>query len=393
MKIVFLTASYTENMGYAGNCLPVALSKLGYEVHIVSSQGKIYFNQPIYKQSYEPFAGPPLDPIGVKKIGDNLFLHRLGFKLISNTIYMHGLYKKLKEIKPDIVQTFEVAAPYTAQAILYKPFIKYKFYSANHTVLSVFPLHYNWNKWTFKKIKWVLLKQVPGIFISKFTEKCFPATIDAELIAHKYMGVPKKKCVMIPLGVETDRFHPPTSEVELENRKKFRTQIGYADTDIVCIYTGRFAADKNPLILAKAIDKLAEQGHLNYKGLFIGGGVQKNQIKECKNCTIIDFIPYHELAAYYQIADIGIWPTQESTSMLDAAASGIPIIVSNKVKATERFEGNGLTYHELSVDDLVDKLLELENKQYRNKLGSFGNQKIYDNFSWDAMAKLRSGYY
>lgn len=393
MKIVFIVHSYTENMGYAANCLPVALANLGHEVHIVSSQGKIYFYQPIYKQSYESFAGPPLDPIGVKKIGENLYLHRLGFKLIINTIFLKGLYRKLKEIKPDIVQVFEVASPYTAQAVLYKSLLKYKFYTANHTVLSVFPLHYSWNKWSLKKIKWKLLKQFPGIIISKFTEKCFPATIDAELIAIQYMGVPKEKCIMIPLGVETDRFHPPISEEESEHRKKIRSQLGFNDKDIVCIYTGRFATDKNPLIMAQAIHKLTKEGHSNYKGLFIGNGVQKDKIEECENCTIIAFIPYHELAPYYQTADIGVWPTQESTSMLDAAASALPIIVSNRVKAIERFEGNGLTYEELSVDDLAKKLLELEDAEQRIKLGQFGNKKIYENYSWEALAKLRAIHY
>jgi len=37
-----------------------------------------------------------------------------------------------------------------------------------------------------------------------------------------------------------------------------RTQLGFAPSDIVCVYTGRFGADKNPLLLAKAIARLRE---------------------------------------------------------------------------------------------------------------------------------------
>jgi glycosyltransferase involved in cell wall biosynthesis len=63
------------------------------------------------------------------------------------------------------------------------------------------------------------------------------------------------------------------------------------------------------------------------------------------------FVPVNELADYFRAADIGVWP-RESTSMLDAAACGLPIVV-NDTSSLLGIEGNGLVYELNNVDDMV----------------------------------------
>ncbi len=142
------------------------------------------------------------------------------------------------------------------------------------------------------------------------------------------------------------------------------------------------------MLLAKAIDKLVSKGE-PFEALFMGDGEQSEEIKKCRGCHVHEFIPYHELPLYYSIADIGIWPRQESTSMIDAAACGLPIIISNKVQAKERVEGNGLTYIENDATDLANVILKLKNTELRKKLGNAGANKIQNNFSWDKIATNR----
>jgi hypothetical protein len=48
MKIVFVTAWYSEGMGYLENCLPKAIAKLGHEVHIITSTAQVYYNHEYY---------------------------------------------------------------------------------------------------------------------------------------------------------------------------------------------------------------------------------------------------------------------------------------------------------------------------------------------------------
>jgi glycosyltransferase involved in cell wall biosynthesis len=116
-------------------------------------------------------------------------------------------------------------------------------------------------------------------------------------------------------------------------------------------------------------------------------------IRQCSGALVNPFVPYKDLPGWYRASDIGVWPTQESTSMLDAAASGIPIVVNSSLKATERIEGNGLTYNLNDIDDLSRVLLCLADLSMRQRLGRIGAQRMRTLFSWEAIAKRRLADY
>jgi len=391
MKILFVTSYYTEGMGYLFNCLPKKLAELGHEVHVISSEGQIYFNQDVFKNYNKIHKRNTVSENF--KIIDGVKVHRLPHFEIMKTVYLRGLWRMLRQIKPDVVHVFEIASPYILQLAIAKPFLGYKLFTSNHYVLSVFALHKNWNKFSLAKLRWLLLKKYPGYFISFFTNKCFPATNDARYVAVKYMGMPLKKCKVTPLGVDTDLFKPISNAEELKARESLRTELGYLPGDIVCIYTGRFSQGKNPLVLAKSVELLHEKGFTEYKALFIGVGEQENEIEKCPGSKILGFEPFKNLFKYFQASDIGVWPTQESTSMIDAAACGIPIIVSDQLYARERTEGNGLDYKHENFVDLSEKLLKLRDPDLRRKMGHAGSEKMKNKYSWDIIAKEREADY
>lgn len=392
LKIVFITEQFSENMGYIANCLPWALARLGHEVHVITSTGNVYFRVPSAYAALESFLGDPEHPSG-KKVIETVTLHRMNYFLILGRIGFKGFKKLLEEIQPDIVHAADVVQPYLLQAALYSNPMKYKYFIGCHETMSSFRLAGRWNKLSFEKLLYLTFKTYPGRFISSYASMCFPATIDCKEVAVNYMGVPEKICKITPLGVDTSKFRPVTTKDDKERRKKLRIELGYEDGDLVCIYTGKFTKAKNPLILAKAIHELSIRGHQKYKGLFLGAGLQKDEILNCTNCTVIDFLPFPELPKYYQASDIGVWPTQESTSMLDAAASKLPIIVNDTVKAIERCEGNGLMYKLNNISDLVEKLLLLNDSKLREELGENGRVKMQTQFSWDKIAVERTKDY
>jgi glycosyltransferase involved in cell wall biosynthesis len=392
MKIVYVNPFFTDGMGYIENCLPKAMAKRGHEVHLITSTGKVYFNDPVYKSTYEKFFGPPIEPVGRYSLPGNVTHHRLDFRLIQNTIYFKGLRKVLEDIQPDVVHMWDVVSPYTLQFFLLRRKFNYVVYTGNHYVLSVLKVHNEWNNWLSPlKWKWLFLKVIPGKILSGYYRRCYAATVDAKFIAEKYMGVPAEKCVVTPLGVDADIFTPEKNREVVHERK---SSLGYQPDDFIALYTGRFARDKNPLVLAKAIEILQTKGFSKIKGLFVGSGDQKNEIKACPGCQIVDFVLYKDLYKFYQIADIGVWPAQESTSMLDAASTGVPIIVNDTVQATERFEGNGLSYRLGDPNDLADKILKLyQDEKLRVALGKEGERKMSEEYSWDRIAKEREQDY
>jgi glycosyltransferase involved in cell wall biosynthesis len=172
----------------------------------------------------------------------------------------------------------------------------------------------------------------------------------------------------------------------MEERRALRHRLGFTDDDVVCVYTGRFTRDKNPLVLASAIDALALTEPA-YKAIFIGDGEQKAQIAACRNTTILPFMKHIDLAQHYRAADIGVWPRQESMSMIDAAASGLPIIVSNRIGESARVSGNGKVYEENDAADLAKVIRSFTAADERQAYGAAGRRKMLDGFSWNSFAR------
>ena len=136
-----------------------------------------------------------------------------------------------------------------------------------------------------KRIAYRLTRTVPTAICSLAVEKCYALTPDCGEVAHRFFGVPASKIQVLSLGADTETFHPVETEADREERETLRRDLGYGPDDIICLYTGRFTNDKNPLVLAKAIDKLSKIDP-RYKGLFIGGGAQRAEIAANANVSL-----------------------------------------------------------------------------------------------------------
>ena len=100
-------------------------------------------------------------------------------------------------------------------------------------------------------------------------------------------------------------------------------------------------------------------------------------------------MPLFQLRDFYCAADIAVWPAQESMSMLDAAACGLPIVANDTMSAAERIDGNGISYRLNDLADMVQALLALQTPETRRRMGLCGAQKIVRDFSWESVAKQR----
>ena len=388
LKIVIVTAFYSEGMGYSENCLPRALARLGHEVHVIASVYNVYGNEPLYDETYKAFLGPSQMPIGSRTV-DGYTLHRLESSLMFGYVHIKGLGAKIRELDPDIVHSLEVASLQTYFIGLIKPFTRFKLFTETHQTMSVMrPYMKHPDGQLLKRAIFRMTRTVPTALCCTGMELCYAVTPDCGEVAMRFYGVPKEKVRYLSLGSDTDTFHPIDGEAEQKERAALRARLGYTDDDIVCVYTGRFNDDKNPLVLAKAIDKMSETpANARYKGLFIGHGAQKPAIAACRNVQVVPFMTHRDLAAHYRAADIGVWPRRESMSMIDAASSGVPLVVNHTIGEPARVEGNGLMYQENDVEDLIRVLDSLRDAAMRQKLGAEGRRKMMQGFSWPAFAK------
>lgn len=388
MKIAIISDWFSEKMGYAENCLPKALASLGHEVHLITSNVQTYFNSPTYKETYEPFIGPGIVACETRKL-DGYMLHRLPHGQWRGRFRIRGLKQKLVELRPQIVQTFEVTNQTTLETALFKSIAGYELFLESHVHASVFPIALGKGSLR-ERIHWSLYAKTYGWILSRFTKKCYPISNDAAEIVIKFFGIDSNKINVLSLGVDTDLFCPPHIDSAKQIRKQLRHSLGFAADDVVCIYTGRFSKDKNPLCLAHAIGKLVAKGEV-FRGLFVGSGPLEDveAIRKVQGCVVHPFVPTRDLPSYYWAADIGVWPKQESTSQLDAAACGLPLILSNKIKVSERVEGSGLLYEEDNSDDLAHQIRQLSSSETRQRMGEIGMQKIKNHYSWVKIARQR----
>ncbi len=95
------------------------------------------------------------------------------------------------------------------------------------------------------------------------------------------------------------------------------------------------------------------------------------------------------LAPYYRAADIGVWPVQESISMLDAAACGLPLVVPERMGDRECVKGSGIVYRQGSIEDLAGALARLESAEARRELGDIGAARMRETCDWSRLAEKR----
>ncbi|MBX9795994.1 glycosyltransferase family 4 protein [Sphingomonas sp.] len=389
ITVVILADAFAEAMGYAGSRIPASLAKKpGVSVHLVTAGIPVYAQMTDFQKTYAGIQKKGY-PAGTVRDVDGFKVHYVDYIDAYGGVRMTGLGAKLAELKPDIVQVFSHTGWLPIDAARFQRKLGYKLFTGNHTTASVYPLATD-PKPIFHpaRLKELVRRGLPGRFISSRMELCYGATVDCSDVARRFFGVPAHKLKTVPLGVDTDIFHPAANDDERSAASALRRSLGVGDDEIMCVYTGRFAVDKNPLLMAQAVAAMRERGE-PYRAVFYGDGTQRDEIAAVPGTIVNPFVHFSELGNVFRAADIGVWPTQESTSMIDCAASGTPIVVNDQLAAVERVRGNGLQYRLNDIDDLQAKLLELKDPARRAELGAFGARKMEDQFSWNALVQIR----
>jgi glycosyltransferase involved in cell wall biosynthesis len=251
MRIALISEIFAPGMGYLENVLPKYLARLGAEVDVVASS-----LPPDYRQRALPAAHrdhPHHDEArNASATMDGFRLHILGHTTTLGHVRLRGLARKLKELRPDIVQTMTPIGWIALEAGWNQWRLGYRLFSGCHHHASVFPLAqgappvFDPGRWSCYLERWL-----PGRMVSWATEKYYAISPDCAGVATRFFGVPRHKLEVSPLGVDTEIFHPAASPEARAERTRLRQRLGFREEDIVCVYSGRFGADKNPLLLAR----------------------------------------------------------------------------------------------------------------------------------------------
>lgn len=393
MRVLILSESYPKNMGYFGTVYPKYLARLGIDVHLAALALRPYYQSSSVAASLDRIIGPDALEAGRIEQVDGYTVHQMPFNRRLGFMRMLGMRAKIAELKPDVVYCLTCPGWLALEAAFWRPFFGYKLFVGSHTTASTFPPAQPDAKTTFLEQCSIFLRRtVPGRLVSLQSVNCYAPTVDSAEIAWRFFGLQKHKVFVMHLGIDTDFFFPPTTEAHRLAAKQLRESLGFGEDELVCIYTGKLTETKNVLIVAKAIEEIRQEGY-PFRLLVVGEGSQRQQIASYDHARVLDFMPYSELGSYYRCSDIAVWPTNESTSMLDAAACGLPLVVSTGVVYRDHVNGNGLVFEMGDVPDLKRTLISLADPALRIELGEAGAKKMRAQFSWLSKARTRLADY
>lgn len=171
----------------------------------------------------------------------------------------------------------------------------------------------------------------------------------------------EKDVRIVPTGIEVEKFFKEKfKKEEIDSIKK---ELGLKPNDFVVLYVGRLAEEKNIKLLLQAHENIIKKNK-NIKLVVIGSGPDLEHFikwtidkKLEQNIIFTNAIPWNEIPAYYQIADVfataSVTETQGLT-VIEAMSASKPVVCIRDD-----------AFLDVVVDDLNGKIFEKQ-KEYEN---------------------------
>ncbi len=221
-----------------------------------------------------------------------------------------------------------------------------------------------------------------------------------ETIMRNDIGIEKERLSTIPAGTNLERFAP------LHVKEDYWSHQGLKSDTIKVLYVGRITVEKNIPFLLNVWQKLkTHHSELNAELILVGEGKLKKEALKLADLGV----HYHgavytdELSSIYAMSDIFVFPSITDTLgqvVMEAAASGVPVLVSNQggpksLLNTKLQNGYILEAHNAQV--WIDTLLQLiESEALRKELsnGAQVNMQAFDiKHSYEHFWEMHHRYY
>jgi glycosyltransferase involved in cell wall biosynthesis len=193
--------------------------------------------------------------------------------------------------------------------------------------------------------------------------------------------MPSAKIDIIPNGVDTECFRPAQTTSESQKLR--------------LITVGRLSVTKRVEILIEAIDILNRQSKIRLK--IVGGGQLLQKLKQIVTENNLDNIieltgriDSEEMPQIYRQNDVFISASKMegmSNAMLEAMASGLPIIATRCEGVDELITENGIVVENANAEEIAKAIKKLiDDTRLRNQM-SIAARKQAEKFTWGHIAE------
>ncbi len=348
------------------------LEDMGHEVRVLTLSGSIH--------SYRAGKVTYIGSIGVGRIYPNA---RLKMALT------HRYVREIIEWGPDVVHSqCEFSTFFLAKKI--SQICNVPLVHTYHTVYEDYTHYFSPNVRVGKFLAASFSKRI----LDK-TQMVIAPTKKTEHLLKEYEV--KAPITTVPSGLELNKFNAFLPDVK---RKMLRNKFGVSENEILLVYIGRLAKEKNIEELFRLIDEL----NINIKLLLVGDGPYRESLeKRSREMQIENKVIFagmakpEKIVQFYKIGDIFVSASQSETqglTYIEAMAAGVPIICK-KDSCLDDVVINGENGFEYTTDDEFKEALSklIESSDYRVKIGHAAAQTVADNFSSVAFAKTMLDIY
>lgn len=214
-------------------------------------------------------------------------------------------------------------------------------------------------------------------------------------------GISGKKCEVIPMGIDSEKFILKTSKDILREKLSDQLEITFKNTKIL-LTVGRLVKRKGVVWF---LDNVMPKLKGNYLYLVAGEGPEKEKIQETitknnlhKRVLLLGKTNFETIKLLYNSADIFIMPNIKVKGdmegfgivALEAASCGLPVIASNLegIKDAVTHQGNGFLVEPHGSNgfaEITNRLLE--NDKERKEFGEKARRFTKERYNWNKITK------
>lgn len=372
MRIVYICDFFHPDAGYHPNLLSKYWVRFGHEVTLLTSE----------LERMPPSLTHFFDCENIRD-KDRKFEKTCGVKIIrcpiyrfvsGRSVYKGNIFREIKRLDPDVVYVngndsligMQLTATYTRHPFGLVMDSHMLDMASNNRFKTLYRSMYR-----ITLAKQIIQHDIPVIRAQN------------DDYVERFLGIPLERCPWISFGSDMLLFHP-----DEERKQAWRNQYGVGQQDFVVLYAGKVNKTKGLDLFAEAVRRKFHDKRNVW--VVVVGSTEGKEGKELEEAfrnsenRVLRFPTqkYTDLPAFYQMADLAVFPRQCSLSFFDVQACGLPVVFEdNNINVDRSREHNAMVFAAGNARELrnaVETFLHMEASElaaYRNNAVAYVKKK------------------